>query len=106
MRPTDKEIEKEANSHGKLCGESEGVGFEIGAKWARNFDPWYYIEDNELPNLSRKVLVCLKDPETVMIACLEDDSYSERYYFEEIRECIPFALESVKCWMHIPEPKK
>jgi len=43
MRPTDEEIDKQAFKWDHSIQDKED--FELGAKWARDFDPWYYIED-------------------------------------------------------------
>jgi hypothetical protein len=107
MRPTDKEIEDEINndSINKTSNKYVHVfnaGFEKGAKWARDQDPWNYVEDGYLPPYSTDVFVVSTNNVDVLVAELRCGS--EDYW--EDSDTDRFSLSWVKCWMHIPECKK
>lgn len=128
MRPTDKEIKDKTKSvtSNKYVHVFE-EGFEKGAKWARDFDPWYYIEDGDLPKLEstkeehiketgEPLNIAISSP--VLISCGKGD-FAKAYFltyeslngyiyewFEKHTNRLEFKVEEIKCWMHIPTPKK
>jgi len=113
MRPTDKEIEDQKNTltPNKYVHVFE-AGFEKGAKWARDFDPWYYTEDGDLPEFDTPVLVFLDNEEAnkdvaELIDCGDNKTYEwlcQGDVMGKDEDCI--ELDQVKCWMYIPQPKR
>jgi len=132
MRPTDKEIEDEINndSINKTSNKYVHVfnaGFEKGAKWARDFDPWHYVEDGDLPELEETKEdytneigepVKISTSNGVLISCGKGDFAKAHFltyeslngykyeFFQTYTNCLEFKPEEIKCWMHIPTPKK
>jgi hypothetical protein len=113
MGPNDKEIEIQKNRFPVSSAVDKGnghifeEGFEKGAKWARDFDPWYYIEDSGFPTECKEVLICLHSGQKI-IANLETNDLdgNDDYVWREKGEGRPISLENAKCWMYIPEPKR
>jgi len=110
MRPTDKEIEEQAFKWDHSIQDKED--FELGARYAREFDPWYYTEDGDLPEFDTPVLAVLDNEEVdkdvaELIDCGDGKIYEWLCQGDVMGKdgyCI--ELDQVKCWMHIPTPKK
>jgi hypothetical protein len=108
MRPTDKEIKIQKKRHpisSAVDKTNEHVfeeGFKKGARWARDHDPWNYVEDGGLPPYSTDVIVVSTNNVDVLVAELRCGS--EDYW--EDSDTDRFSLSWVKCWMHIPQRKR
>jgi hypothetical protein len=129
MRPTDKEIEEEfytmplESARGEVemqqWAEENAARLkqQEAAKWARDFDPWHYIEDGDLPeltvegrDLSEKFSDFLfiipkgRAYHNALTAFYVKDDLENRIFFEGMKN--RFDIDQVECWMHIPTPKK
>jgi hypothetical protein len=114
MRPTDEEIQEKYYTMptDKAGGEQEKAQWEQAnserlkqqeaAKWARDHDPWNYVEDGDLPPYSTDVIVVSTNNVDVLVAELRCGS--EDYW--EDSDTDRFSLSWVKCWMHIPQRKR
>ncbi|AFH22569.1 hypothetical protein OSG_eHP30_00070 [environmental Halophage eHP-30] len=139
MRPTDKEIEEEfytmplESARGEVemqqWAEENAARLkqQEAAKWARDFDPWHYIEDGDLPKLESTKEDYIKETgeplnisisSPVLISCGKGD-FAKAYFltyeslngykyecFEKHTNRLEFKPEDIKCWMYIPEPKR
>jgi len=55
MRPTDEEIEQQAFNWNHFLKDKKD--FELGSKFARDCDTWYYVEDGDFPGKEGTYLV-------------------------------------------------
>jgi len=133
MRPTDEEIQEKYYTMptNKAGGEQEKAQWEQAncerlkqqeaAKWARDFDPWYYVEDGDLPELYEDENGQIKS-DYVWVKCT-DGEYDEaslrkpsnlNMFWDFINDHeingevtdIADDVYKVKCWMYPIEPKR
>jgi len=95
--------------------------FADGAKWARDHDPWHYVEDGDLPEAheNRNNNIVSKELLLRTIDCENDVGWftqmGGKYYWETYsthdikgngKENDLLDLNEVKCWQYITEPKR
>jgi len=103
MRPTDEEIQKKASEFTEsFHHQFPQLTAEIAMRWTRDHDPWNYVENGYLPPYNTDVFVVSKNNADVLVAELRCGS--EDYW--EDSDTDRFSLSWVKCWMHIPQPKR
>lgn len=129
-KPSDERIESKADrsAHIKTGDTPEEfepykAGFIHGTTWYRdNHDPWFYIEDGELPELGDPDSMGFKKSEEVFLKVCEDQEYGtgwlveygdNNYYWDlvgdhEIRSKVRdnCELKDVHCWQPIIKPQK
>jgi len=99
MRPTDKEIEEKfyTMSTEKAGSEQDRAQWEQAnrerlkqqeaAKWARNFDPWYYTEDGDLPKVGEQILFVTYDLYNYAGKILYNSTFDFYFFFAKPRIC-------------------
>lgn len=108
---TNKELEQRAKnapiSGAVITKHDKGIfeeAYHKGLKWYRdNYDPWFYVEDGDLPDPNQEIFALLDVlqegyfPCKIMYKGENDWEYDENWSFKN---------QNIKCWMPIPEPKK
>jgi len=103
MRPNDKEIEQQAFKWDHSI--QDRVDFELGAKWARDFDPWHYVEDGVLPEIGQQIIFVTCELYNYTGKIIYNHKF-DFYAFQQNQGFVRKNINEVKCWMYIPTPKQ
>lgn len=125
-KPSDERIESKANRSAYIKTgdtpeefEPYKAGFIHGATWYKdNHDPWFYVEDGELPEFNSDT----KKSEELQLKVVDGENdfgwlvqhpngknhYWETYDAHEIngKDTDVLELNEVHCWQYIEEPQK